>query len=308
MERRVDEKTLTHQPVMLAEALDALAVRPDGRYVDGTFGRGGHSKAILRKLGSEGRLLALDCDLTAIAAGRADPDFGDDRLTLRHGSFAELKTFVEELGWLGKVDGILLDLGVSSPQLDDPQRGFSFRQEGPLDMRMNPSTTPDAGSWLNTASAVEIADVLKKYGDERHNRRIAQAIVYARAKQPLVSTTQLATVIASAVPRWERRKHPATRSFQAIRIFVNREIEQLGAALQQGYEALAIGGRLVLITFHSLEARAFKDFILAQTYQRLSSRLKRIGRAVKVSRMEAVHNRRARSALVRTAEKVIVTI
>ncbi|MGD8936660.1 MAG: 16S rRNA (cytosine(1402)-N(4))-methyltransferase RsmH, partial [Thiogranum sp.] len=221
-----------HRPVLLDEVLDALQVKQDGLYVDGTFGRGGHAAAVLERLGTQGRLLAFDKDPDALnyAADR----FGNEpRLIMRGGSFGNLQSVVTELGWQGKVEGILLDLGVSSPQLDDAGRGFSFLNDGPLDMRMDPRSGVSAADWLADADAEQIADVLWRYGEERHSRRIARALVAARAAAPIRSTRQLAELIAAAVPGREGRKHPATRSFQAIRIFINRELQDLEAVLPQ---------------------------------------------------------------------------
>jgi len=304
-----------HRPVLLDEVLDALQVKQDGLYVDGTFGRGGHAAAVLERLGTQGRLLAFDKDPYALnyAADR----FGDEpRLIMRGGSFGNLQSVVTELGWQGKVDGILLDLGVSSPQLDDASRGFSFLNDGPLDMRMDPHSGVSAADWLADADAEQIADVLWRYGEERHSRRIARAVVAARAADPIRSTRQLAELIAAAVPGREGRKHPATRSFQAIRIFINRELQDLEAVLPQAVDVLAAGGRLAVISFHSLEDRLVKRFIRDQQRgpqlppdlpimpQAFAPRLRAVGKPVRASEQEVRSNPRARSAVLRVAERV----
>jgi len=304
-----------HRPVLLDEVLDALQVKQDGLYVDGTFGRGGHAAAVLERLGTQGRLLAFDKDPYALnyAADR----FGNEpRLIMRGGSFGNLQSVVTELGWQGKVEGILLDLGVSSPQLDDADRGFSFLNDGPLDMRMDPRSGVSAADWLADADAEQIADVLWRYGEERHSRRIARAVVAARATAPIRSTRQLAELIAAAVPGREVRKHPATRSFQAIRIFINRELQDLEAVLPQAVEVLAAGGRLAVISFHSLEDRLVKRFIRDQQRgpqlppdlpvipQAFAPRLRAVGKPVRASEQEVRSNPRARSAVLRVAERV----
>jgi len=303
-----------HRPVLLDEVLDALQVKYDGLYVDGTFGRGGHAAAVLEKIGPEGRLLAFDKDPGALEHA-ADRFGSESRLIMRRGSFVNLQSVVAELGWQGKVDGILLDLGVSSPQLDDPGRGFSFLNEGPLDMRMDPHTGVSAGDWLAAASADEIADVLWRYGEERHSRRIARAVVAARAKAPVRTTRQLAELIAAAVPGREARKHPATRSFQAIRIFINHELQDLESVLPQAVEVLAPGGRLCVISFHSLEDRLVKRFIRDQqrgpelppdlpvVAQAFAPRLRVVGKPLRPGEEEVRGNPRARSAVLRVAER-----
>jgi len=303
-----------HRPVLLDEVLDALQVKQDGLYVDGTFGRGGHAAAVLERLGARGRLLAFDKDPFAInyAADR----FGNEpRLIMRGGSFGNLQSVATELGWQGKVDGILLDLGVSSPQLDDASRGFSFLNDGPLDMRMDPHSGLSAADWLAGADAEQIADVLWRYGEERHSRRIARAVVASRAAGPIRSTRQLAELIATAVPGREGRKHPATRSFQAIRIFINRELQDLEAVLPQAVDVLAAGGRLAVISFHSLEDRLVKRFIRDQQRgpqlppdlpvmpQAFAPRLRAVGKPVRASEQEVRSNPRARSAVLRVAER-----
>jgi 16S rRNA (cytosine1402-N4)-methyltransferase len=303
-----------HRPVLLDEVLDALQIKQDGLYVDGTFGRGGHAAALLERLQGQGRLLAFDKDPEALTyAANRFPN--ESRLMMRRGSFRNLGSVVAELGWQGKVDGVLLDLGVSSPQLDDAARGFSFLNEGSLDMRMNPQEGVSAADWLAKASAEEIADVLWKYGEERFSRRIARAIVSRREIDPIRTTRQLAELIATAVPRRERKKHPATRSFQAIRIFINHELEDLEAVLPQVVTALAPGGRLAVISFHSLDDRMVKRFIreeqrgpqlppdLPVVPEAFTPRLRAVGKAIRASDSEVQANPRARSATLRVAER-----
>ena len=232
--------------MMLAEVLEGLAIRPDGIYLDGTYGRGGHARAILERLGPAGRVIALDKDPEAIAAARTVAA-QDARLTIERGSFTMLARLAESCGVTGQVDGVLLDLGVSSPQLDDPRRGFSFSVDGPLDMRMDNSSGMTAAQWLASASRDEIADVVYEYGEERYARRIAAAIVDARTETPISTTRQLAELVVKAVPRKDKHKHPATRTFQGIRIFINRELDDLKDCLVQTLEVLASGGRLVAI-------------------------------------------------------------
>jgi 16S rRNA (cytosine1402-N4)-methyltransferase len=304
-----------HRPVLLDQVLDALQIRSDGLYIDGTFGRGGHAAALLERLGAQARLLVFDKDPDALAFA-AERFRGESRLIMHHGSFGNLGSVVSELGWQGRVGGILLDLGVSSPQLDDAERGFSFLSEGPLDMRMNPQAGVSAGDWLATASEREIADVLWKYGEERYARRIARSVVLAREESPITTTSQLARLIAAAVPRHEFKKHPATRSFQAIRIFINRELEDLESVLPQTVEALAPGGRLAVISFHSLEDRMVKRFIRDQ-YQgprlppdlpvlpeQYRPTLKPVGKPIRPDSNEVESNPRARSAVLRVAERL----
>lgn len=303
-----------HRPVLLDEVLDALQIKQDGWYVDGTFGRGGHAAAMLARLQAQGKLLAFDKDPEALSYA-ADRFPNESRLTVRHGSFRNLESVVSELGWQGQVDGVLLDLGVSSPQLDDAARGFSFLNEGPLDMRMNPQAGVSAADWLATASAEQIADVLWRYGDERFSRRIARAIVGCRDTDPIRTTRQLADVIAAAVPGRERKKHPATRSFQAIRIFINHELEDLEAVLPQAVDVLAPGGRLAVISFHSLEDRLVKRFIrneqrgpqlppdLPVMPKAFTPRLRAVGKAIRAGDAEVQTNPRARSAVLRVAER-----
>ncbi|MEO6697627.1 MAG: 16S rRNA (cytosine(1402)-N(4))-methyltransferase RsmH [Gammaproteobacteria bacterium] len=304
-----------HRPVLIEEAIAGLAIQPDGLYVDGTFGRGGHARAILARLGSEGRLLALDKDPQAIAVAQ-EQFLSDKRFMIERGSFAMLKQQVERRGWLGKVSGVLLDLGVSSPQLDDPARGFSFSHDGPLDMRMDPDTGQSAADWLDAASEREIVQVLRDYGEERYAKRIAAAMVRAREVSPICTTQQLAEIVRAAHPAWEKDKDPATRSFQAIRIFINRELDDLEACLPQCIETLAPGGRLAVISFHSLEDRIVKRFMrkearggefphqLPITSAHFHPTLRLVGKAIHASQAEVQSNPRARSAVLRIAERL----
>jgi 16S rRNA (cytosine1402-N4)-methyltransferase len=306
---------VAHTPVLLDEVLAGLAVKADGRYCDATFGRGGHAAAILGQLGPAGRLCAIDRDPDAIAAGR-ERFAAEPRLTLVRGSFGRLEERVRAAGWEGGLQGVLLDLGVSSPQLDEARRGFSFMQDGPLDMRMDNESGLSAAQWLGRAGEREIADVLFKLGEEKFSRRIARAIVAARAATPIVTTRQLADIVAGAVPTREPGKHPATRTFQAVRIHVNRELEEAEAALPQAVNLLAPGGRLCVISFHSLEDRLVKRFMRREAqgdplYAELPDvppharpRLKLIGGAVMPGGAEIAGNPRARSAVLRVAERV----
>ena len=303
-----------HRPVLLEEAVDALNIRPDGIYLDGTFGRGGHSRAILARLSQEGCLFSLDRDPEAVAAGKEK--LGDDaRFSIVQGEFAEMERFVREWGVEEGLDGILLDIGVSSPQLDDPARGFSFMGDGPLDMRMNPSQGVSAKEWLAEASERELTRVFREFGEERHARRIARSIVLARQKQRLETTGQLARLIEETTGRREKNKHPATRCFQAIRIFINDEMAQLARGLEEAIKLLRPGGRLVVISFHSLEDRLVKRTIREAARPGPVRRnipqhpdhkplLKPIGRAIKPSENELSVNPRARSAVMRVAEKL----
>ncbi len=305
--------TTAHVPVMAHEAVAALAIKPDGIYVDGTFGRGGHSRLILAALGEKGRLIALDRDPDAIAAGAA---MNDARLTLRQRAFSQLNAVLNELD-VGQVNGVLLDIGVSSPQLDDAERGFSFRFDAPLDMRMDTRSGLTAAQWLATASEGEIGDVIREYGEERFAKSIARAIVAARQLQPIARTTQLAQIIAHAVGWREAGQHPATRSFQAIRIYLNRELEELTSVLPQCVDRLMPGGRLAVISFHSLEDRIVKRFMRAESQgeqlpHRLPvraaslkpGRLRVVGRAQHPNDAELAANPRARSAVLRVAERM----
>lgn len=305
-----------HIPVLRDEVLDALRVREDGIYVDATVGRGGHARAILGRLGPRGRLLALDRDPEAVRAARQL--LGDDvRVLIRKGRFSMLGEVIEREGWTGKVDGILFDLGVSSPQLDDARRGFSFREEGPLDMRMDPDAGEPASYWINRAGEREIERVLREYGEERFARRIARAIVAARKQSPVTTTTQLAAIVRRAAPAREPGKDPATRTFQAIRIHVNRELEELAQALPQALRALAPGGRLAVVSFHSLDDRIVKRFFAAEargeqlperlpvTAAAAHPRLALIGKPVRPGEEEVRRNPRARSACLRVAERLV---
>jgi 16S rRNA (cytosine1402-N4)-methyltransferase len=303
----------SHIPVLLNEAVDALNVRPDGVYVDATFGRGGHSRAILAKLGPEGRLVALDRDLAAVAAAG---EIQDDRFTLVHSGFSALRQQLEMLG-MGRVDGVLLDIGISSPQIDVAERGFSFRFDGPLDMRMDQSHGQTAAEFLAEASEQQIREVIRNYGEERFAKQIARAIVEARAGEDGIRTTgRLAKVVAGAVFKTEPGQDPATRTFQALRIFINQELEELSLTLPQCVDVLAPGGRLVVISFHSLEDRIVKRFIRSEQDRddlpsrfpvRASelppSRLVALGRALRPSTAEVRANPRARSAVLRVAER-----
>lgn len=302
-----------HHAVLLNAAVDALVIKPDGRYFDGTFGRGGHSQQILKQLGENGQLTGIDKDPTAIKAGEAMAA-ADRRFHIQHGSFAEIAQFTENLGWQG-VTGVLLDLGVSSPQLDDADRGFSFMRNGPLDMRMNPQQAPSAAQWLNTAGEQDIANVIYRYGEERFSRRIARAIVARRTEEPLQTTRDLAQLVSAAVPYKEKHKHPATRTFQAIRVFINRELEDLEAGLEAAVKLLDEGGRLVVISFHSLEDRIVKRFMrdiargpqlprgLPVTAEQQRTGFRLIGKAVKAEGSEINENVRARSAVMRVLER-----
>lgn len=303
-----------HKTVLLGEAIAGLAIKADGIYIDATFGRGGHSQAILAKLGPKGRLLAIDLDPEAIHVGKSAPFSTDKRFEIVQASFSQLETLLKAREWFGCVDGILLDLGVSSPQLDAPERGFSFMKEGPLDMRMNPHVGVSAEEWINNAEMEVIANVLFEYGEEKKSRKIARAICEAREKNRISTTLQLAEIIKKANPSRDQHKHPATRSFQAIRIFVNQELDAIKAVLPQALQSLTIGGRLCVISFHSLEDRLVKRFIQhelkgpefpphfpAPIHQ---ARVKEIGKSVVPGDAEIEENSRARSARLRIVEKV----
>jgi 16S rRNA (cytosine1402-N4)-methyltransferase len=304
-----------HQPVLLREVLDGLRIRSDGIYVDGTFGRGGHAGAILAGLGPKGRLLAMDRDPEAVQS--AERQFGGDpRFEIEQGVFTMLSHLVTQRQLKGLVNGMLLDLGVSSPQLDDPRRGFSFSDDGPLDMRMDPGEGISAAQWLAQAGERDISEVLFDFGEERYARRIARAIIRARDEAPLCTTRQLAELIAASVPLREPHKHPATRSFQAIRIFINSELEELQSVLEQVPEILARQGRLAVISFHSLEDRIVKRFIrheyrgdqpppgMPVTGTEHIARLQPVGKAIRPGREEIASNPRARSAVLRIAERL----
>ena len=302
-----------HTAVLRTDAIEALAMRANGTYLDGTFGRGGHAREMLAHLGDDGRLLLMDKDPEAIAV--AEQDFGSDpRVAIRHGSFAVLAEWTATRAGL---DGVLFDLGVSSPQLDRGERGFSFGQDGPLDMRMDTSAEPSAAQWLEVASESQIADALWQFGEERHSRRIARAIVAARLEQPLTRTAELAELVARNSGKREKGKHPATRTFQALRIVVNRELDDLASGLAQAVERLLPGGRLVVISFHSLEDRLVKHFLRDESQPPRSvrrglplpptthaTRLRLVGAAIKPSAEEITHNVRARSAVMRVAERL----
>ncbi|ARJ41171.1 16S rRNA (cytosine(1402)-N(4))-methyltransferase [Pantoea alhagi] len=304
-----------HTTVLLDEAVNALNIKEDGIYIDGTFGRGGHSRLILSQLGEQGKLFAIDRDPQAIAAAAA---IDDPRFTIIHGPFSALADYVEARDLTGKINGILLDLGVSSPQLDDAERGFSFMRDGPLDMRMDPTRGLSAAEWLLQAEENDIAFVLKTYGEERFAKRIARAIAERNRLQPMTRTKELAEVIAAATPIKDKFKHPATRSFQAIRIWVNSELEEIEQALKGALVALAPGGRLSIISFHSLEDRLVKRFMREQSrgpqvpaglpmteaqLQKLGGRqLKALGKMMP-GEAEVAENPRARSSVLRIAER-----
>ena len=311
---RASQDAAVHLPVLTEEALTGLAVRANGIYIDGTYGRGGHSGVILQRLEATGRLIAIDTDPQAVEQARIA--FGEDsRFGIEAGSFTQMRAIGEREGLLGSIDGMLLDLGVSSPQLDDAQRGFSFLRDGPLDMRMDPGRGTSAADWLGSASEGEIARVLRVYGEERFSRRIARMIAETRRQAPIVSTAQLAALVAAAVPVREQGKHPATRTFLAIRILVNDELEELRRALTQAPDLLRRGGRLVVISFHSLEDRIVKRFMRREARgvdhppglplrdDQLGVRLRVVGKPVRPSAAELHDNPRARSAVLRVAER-----
>ena len=309
-------QTLTHRTVLLQEAVEALAVRPDGTYVDGTFGRGGHSRAILERLGPRGVLIAIDRDPQAVAAARS---IADPRLRAVHARLSELASVLVAQG-VRHADGMLFDLGVSSPQLEDPARGFSFRADGPLDMRMDPSSGQTAAQWLAAASEREIREAIGDYGEERFAKQIAKAIVAAREREPVVRTKQLADIVGAAVRTREPGQDPATRTFQALRILVNRELQEVSLMLPQAVARLAPGGRLAVISFHSLEDRIVKRFMRAASRAELPRELpiraselpqmplKIVGRAIRASAAEIDANPRARSAMLRVAERTGVPL
>jgi 16S rRNA (cytosine1402-N4)-methyltransferase len=309
-----------HITVLLREAVDALAVKSDGIYVDGTFGRGGHSRLILSRLGRDGRLIAFDKDQAAVAAGK---QIEDKRFFVKHSDFSQMCWMLHELG-VDHVDGVLLDLGVSSPQLEEASRGFSFRSDGPLDMRMNTNQGQTAAQWLASVSESSLAEVIRDYGEERFARQVAKAVVMARARQPIVTTHQLAEIVAAVVRSRKHQRgvkqHPATRTFQAIRIYINQELEALSMILPQCVKLLKTGGRLVVISFHSLEDRIVKRFMRAavnpvklprglplrdRDVQQLSRQtLRLVGKAIRPGEKEVAVNTRARSAVMRVAERV----
>ncbi len=309
-----------HTTVLLHEAVDALAVKPDGVYVDGTYGRGGHSRLILERLGGSGRLIAFDKDPMAVTAGRVLKDL---RFSIVHNRFSQISQVLRDLG-VEQVDGVLMDLGVSSPQLEQATRGFSFRLDGPLDMRMDTSQGQTAAEWLAYVSEAHLREIIKNYGEERFAKQIARAIVAARSQEQIVTTIRLSEIVASAVRacshKRENKQNPATRTFQAIRIHLNQELEELSMTLPQCVEMLKPGGRLVAISFHSLEDRIVKRFIReaadpdklprgvpfrTQEVQRLTcQRLRLIGKAIRPTEVEVAKNPRARSAVMRVAERV----
>jgi len=301
--------------VLLKEALQALRIRSEGIFVDATYGNGGHAREILVRLGSHGRLLVLDRDPRAVTAARHEHS-DDSRVTAVHAPFSKLKEVVQTYGLIDRVDGILFDLGVSSLQLDDPQRGFSFQTDGPLDMRMDTTSGITAAKWLRSVSEDRLCEVIRTYGEERYARRIARAIVVERQRTSLDTTAQLARVISQAVPTREHGKHPSTRTFQAIRIYINRELEELGTVLSQTLSLLHPGGRLVVISFHSLEDRRVKRFMrdasrgdpfppeLPVPTRELGPKVRLVGRAVRPSMAEVSRNPRARSAVLRVAERL----
>lgn len=304
----------THQSVLLTEAIEGLAIQPDGIYVDGTYGRGGHSDAILQQLSTHGKLLAFDQDPEAVTYA-LQRHGNDPRFRIEHASFTALQTVLAAVELVGKVDGILLDLGVSSPQLDEANRGFSFMQEGPLDMRMDNSQGLTVAEWLTQTDEQQLADVFYQYGEERFSRRIAHAVMQAQQEQPITTTKALAEIISKANPKWEKNKHPATRCFQALRIFINNELTQLQQVLQQCLQVLKTGGRLAVISFHSLEDRMVKQFMQPQQapknlplttaeLAKFATGFKAVGKAVKASPAEINDNPRSRSATLRIAEKL----
>jgi 16S rRNA (cytosine1402-N4)-methyltransferase len=308
------DTALEHASVLLPEALDALVTDPDGRYIDATFGRGGHTRALLARLSPRASVLAIDRDPDAVSAASVLQN--DQRFTIERGEFGAMSAMVAARGWAGSVNGVLLDLGVSSPQLDRAERGFSFLHDGPLDMRMNPDQGSSAAQWLAGASREQIAQVLRDYGEERYAWRIAGAIIEARDEQAIVRTGQLSRIVRDANPAWEKGKHPATRAFQGIRIFINNELGELEAALAAALDSLAVGGRLVVISFHSLEDRMVKRFFRDQARgnhvprsvpiidAQMGRRVSIIGKPLKPSEQEVAANPRARSAVLRVAQKL----
>ncbi len=308
------ESQETHFSVLLNESLDGLNIKPNGIYIDGTFGRGGHSQALLKRLGEDGRLIAIDQDPEAIEY--ANTHISDQRFEIQHGSFEDVKTYCEQRGLLGKIDGMLLDLGVSSPQLDDAERGFSFMREGPLDMRMNPEAGLSAKEWLKKVDEKTLKLVLQNYGEERFSGRLAREIKEASDRNELHTTFDLANLVKRVSPKTEKNKHPATRTFQAIRIAVNRELDVLKNVLEAAVEVLAPGGRLSVISFHSLEDRIVKVFIRDQSkikdlfpdspiqLEVIEPVIKKIGKPIFPSKEECQQNSRSRSAVLRIAEKL----
>lgn len=310
------ELDTTHISVLLNEAIDGLAIEGEGCFIDCTFGRGGHSTLILSKLNNNGRLIAIDRDPTAIAAAEKLKD--DPRFLIEHRGFADLADIAEKHLLTGKVNGILLDLGVSSPQLDEAERGFSFMKDGPLDMRMDTSKGQTAAEWLAIADVEDITWVLRTFGEEKHAWRIANAIVDSREESPFTRTSQLAKLIKTTAPQREIKKHPATRSFQAIRMYINSELEQIEKALAASLEVLKPGGRLVVISFHSLEDRLVKQFMkkhsqakkvprglpISESELNKSKKLLLVGKKLKPSKLEVEQNVRSRSSVLRIAERL----
>ncbi|VAW58802.1 16S rRNA (cytosine(1402)-N(4))-methyltransferase [hydrothermal vent metagenome] len=310
------ENIRNHRPVLLTEVMDALAIKPDGVYLDGTFGRGGHAEEILRRLSERGRLLAMDQDPQAIEA--AQQKFASDpRFDIVQSNFERIESVVEAWGLSKQIDGILLDIGVSSPQLDDAGRGFSFLKSGPLDMRMNPQVGQSAAQWLAEVDEYDLVTVLMHFGEEKFARRIAHAIVETRQSTAIDNTLQLADIIEAAVPVRDKKKHPATKSFQAIRIYINRELEVLESVLQAALNVLAVGGRLAIISFHSLEDRMVKRFFrdisrgpqlpkeLPVMMKDIEQPFKLAGKAIKPGVDELKENPRARSSVLRVIERVM---
>jgi 16S rRNA (cytosine1402-N4)-methyltransferase len=305
-----------HRSVLLNESIDGLNIHPDGIYIDATFGRGGHSEQILQQLSANGRLIALDRDESAIEAAKRFDD--DPRFSIHHVAFSHITDVVNELNLVGNIDGVLMDIGVSSPQLDDASRGFSFQKDGPLDMRMDQSSGVSAATWLQYADLDEITMVLKTYGEEKFGKRIAHAVLEQRAIKPLETTAEFAALIDKAVPVKDKYKHPATRSFQGVRIFINGELDQLNEGLNGAVKVLKSGGRLAVISFHSLEDRVVKRFIrtlskgkdvphnMPITQQEIDADkvVKAVGKAIKPSAKEVDDNVRSRSSVLRVAEKL----
>ncbi|ACH65498.1 S-adenosyl-methyltransferase MraW [Aliivibrio fischeri MJ11] len=310
-----------HVSVLLHESIDGLAIKPDGIYIDGTFGRGGHSRQILSQLGENGRLYSIDRDPQAIAEAKT---ITDPKFTIIHGPFSGLKQYVEELELVGKIDGVLLDLGVSSPQLDDAERGFSFMKDGPLDMRMDPTSGIPVSQWLQEADVEDITWVIREFGEDKHAWRIAKGIVAYRENEenePLTRTSQLAKLISEVAPKsFKEKKHPATRAFQAFRIYINSELDEIDTALKGALDVLAPEGRLSVISFHSLEDRMVKHFIrkeskgpqvphgLPLTEEQIkalgSAKMKPVGKAIKPTKNEVDVNVRSRSSVLRIAERL----
>jgi 16S rRNA (cytosine1402-N4)-methyltransferase len=305
-----------HIPVLLHEAVEQLALKADGIYIDATFGRGGHTRAILQHLGSNAKLIVIDQDPSAIAhAKKMQSDF--EQVIIFQKNYSEIYNICQQLDLIGKIDGILIDCGVSSPQLDNAERGFSFARSGPLDMRMNTDQGITAGEWLSKVKEKDLADTLYKFADERYSRPIAKAIIDARTENKFNNTAELAAIIKTAHPRWPKDIHPATKSFQAIRIFVNQELKSLALALEDSLKVLKPGGRMCVISFHSLEDRMVKQFVnkYSQVAPELADlplkstehnniKLKKIAKAIKPSAEEITHNPRARSSRLRVMEKI----